>query len=973
MRPKRLPNRLEFGLVAFSILILFICLIYTFVLAFRTPVSGLLIDSDGLIRDLPNCWLFPDLCNTDPLPVSIDDLVVSLGDTTYERFGQDRRLVPFDGYLPGELVPLTISRNGNVQTISWLMPNTSRIALVNTLASLLTVLPFWIAGTVILLFMKPKDLDWLLLVLFNYLTALWIAFGINSGSHVAYSSLFLHALSWLLVPIYLHLHLQLPAPIFRKSYSYLLPTIYVASGSLAILELFQQLPGSAYVVAILVAALGSFGILVYRTFSESSAADRLATRLMATGVVLAFGPGILLWVVPIIFGFGSPRPLATIVALLAIPLLPLFYTYAIYKRRLGVLEYKIHRALALYTTFVFFITILTLAFVAGDQLIEGSSELLAFILIVVLAIALAILPLREAFLRRVNLLTYGMEYQQRDIFQLYASKIPAATNRESLFRLLSDEVAPTLRVRRSALFVLADGNRRPAPLDSFRSHETPSTAQNLQNLLKGAGRYRPPMKNNNAAESSEFDWVRLAVPLVARDTTIGVWLFGRRDPDDFYSQEDIELLSTLANQVAISIENLRLIEAVQWELVERQRTESALQSYADRLSLLHEIDQAILAANSPTEIAQVALDSVQRLLPCMWAGVALYDLDSGEAEWLAVQSVDESKIGLETRFPLEELGFIDGFRSSELRIVKDIQDVSRLSPFFRILVEEGAASFVSAPLAAFDNPTGSLNLAAESQDAFNGDHVEIVREVANSVAVALQSTQLVSAVRRHRRDLQQLSARLLSAQETERKRISYELHDEIGQVLTAITYNLAALQQELSEDASADMRERLADTKILAEQVMKQVRALSLELRPSMLHDLGLIPTLRWYINRYAKRLDLEVDFEVRDIDSRLPEELEIALYRVVQEAFTNVVRHAEANRVRLCLDRNGSKVRALIEDDGRGFYTDNAFSYDTAAAGTGLIGIRERVFTLGGDVFIRSVPGQGTRLSVEIPVLEVT
>jgi PAS domain S-box-containing protein len=245
-------------------------------------------------------------------------------------------------------------------------------------------------------------------------------------------------------------------------------------------------------------------------------------------------------------------------------------------------------------------------------------------------------------------------------------------------------------------------------------------------------------------------------------------------------------------------------------------------------------------------------------------------------------------------------------------------------------------------------------------------------EVKGFFALVTDITERVQAeeeVAKYQRDLQRLSAQLINTQEEERKRISQELHDEMGQALTAMSINLAAIEKELSPERSPTISERLAETSSLADRTLEQVRELSLDLRPSMLDDLGLVPTLRWYVNRYAKRLDIEVEFEVMGLEERLSAEMETVLYRAVQEALTNVARHAQASRVRIQLERKESTVAAFIEDNGQGFDREEVAGREASARGVGLLGMRERVASLGGRLHIQSRPGQGTRLSLEIPV----
>jgi two-component system sensor histidine kinase UhpB len=148
------------------------------------------------------------------------------------------------------------------------------------------------------------------------------------------------------------------------------------------------------------------------------------------------------------------------------------------------------------------------------------------------------------------------------------------------------------------------------------------------------------------------------------------------------------------------------------------------------------------------------------------------------------------------------------------------------------------------------------------------------------------------------------------------------------------------------------------------------VRELSHALRPTMLDELGLVPTLRWYVTRYAERLGIQVELEAVGLEERLPTEIETALYRIAQEALTNIAKHAQARHVQLRLSYQASQVTASIEDDGVGFDVQKKMTVDATGAGAGLFGMRERVTVFGGSLTIQSRPEQGTRLLIELPIL---
>ncbi len=214
-----------------------------------------------------------------------------------------------------------------------------------------------------------------------------------------------------------------------------------------------------------------------------------------------------------------------------------------------------------------------------------------------------------------------------------------------------------------------------------------------------------------------------------------------------------------------------------------------------------------------------------------------------------------------------------------------------------------------------------------------------------------------------------LFSRLIVAQEQERRRISLELHDEMGQALTAVDLNLAEIEKELPTNLTPTIREKLAEARSIADQASEQIRELSLYLRPSMLDDLGLVPTLRWHLNRYSKRMNVEVKLEMIDLDERLGADVETVLYRVVQEALNNVAKHAEAKTALVRLERKGEVIAIYINDDGKGFDVNETLVRGDPEGGIGLLGMQERVAILGGSFTVQSRKGHGTVILAEIPV----
>ena len=223
-----------------------------------------------------------------------------------------------------------------------------------------------------------------------------------------------------------------------------------------------------------------------------------------------------------------------------------------------------------------------------------------------------------------------------------------------------------------------------------------------------------------------------------------------------------------------------------------------------------------------------------------------------------------------------------------------------------------------------------------------------------------QARRRYQELARSRRDLEQLSARLVDAQETERRSLSRELHDEVGQSLGALLVDVGRLSNLIPLD-SAPMQEQLGRIKTVAENAVGNVRNMALLLRPSMLDDLGLVPALEWQGREVSRRTEMEVDVQAQSVSEDLPDEYKICVYRVVQEALNNAARHASARTASVRVVQDSQKIQVSIVDHGRGFDPRRV-------RGLGLVGMEERVKRLGGSLTIESRRGQGTTVKAELP-----
>ena len=278
----------------------------------------------------------------------------------------------------------------------------------------------------------------------------------------------------------------------------------------------------------------------------------------------------------------------------------------------------------------------------------------------------------------------------------------------------------------------------------------------------------------------------------------------------------------------------------------------------------------------------------------------------------------------------------------------------------------------SATLATSGGPRGVIEVVylaerpPEGEGPFLPEERNLINSLADSVASYLDRKRAEAALRGAHERLQALFQQLMHVQEQERRQLARDLHDEIGQALTAVKMNLQTLQRGGGAAASASP---LEDSLAIIDGIMQHVRDLSLDLRPSLLDDLGLVSAVRWYVSRQAERARWTADVAAEESLSRLPPDLAIACYRVVQEAVTNAMRHARATHISVSLRRQDTDLEIRIRDNGVGFDVAGVHTRVAQGQSLGLLGMEERVRLLEGRLVIDSQPGGGTEVRVRIPL----
>jgi two-component system, NarL family, sensor histidine kinase DevS len=438
----------------------------------------------------------------------------------------------------------------------------------------------------------------------------------------------------------------------------------------------------------------------------------------------------------------------------------------------------------------------------------------------------------------------------------------------------------------------------------------------------GFPRNHPPMKSF------------LGVPILQRGVAYGNLYLTEKDGGGPFTDEDVELTQLLAAQAAVAIENARLYEsATRW---------------LRQLETLNEIGSALA---SEVELAPLLELVARRLRELLDARIVLIALPGTGNELVVAAADGEGTYGLRgMNLDLDhsKMGrVLERGRSERVDSVLEDPEVDQQAA--RRL---GVHSGVYVPLVVGGRAIGVVvaHDRVGADPRFTDDDVRLAEALAARAAVAVDLSDRVSrdAVRR-----------VVEAQELERKRLARELHDETGQALTSILLGLKPLE----EATSGEVRDAVASVRELVVSTLQDVRRLAVELRPSALDDLGLVPA----IDRLARSFGeggIQVDVEAHIGDQRLPEAVEITLFRIVQEALANVAKHSEASRLSITLTRKNGTVVAIIEDDGKGFDPGQAGS-----DGLGLVGMKERLALVGGKLRVEAAPGTGTTIAAEVPV----
>lgn len=408
--------------------------------------------------------------------------------------------------------------------------------------------------------------------------------------------------------------------------------------------------------------------------------------------------------------------------------------------------------------------------------------------------------------------------------------------------------------------------------------------------------------------------------------------------------------------------NLASVISVMRDITERKRVEEDLKRRNHQLAVLNVVTEAVNRSLALSDILATLKHLFVEQMQIVAGAIYLYHEEDDHLALATAWGVPPAMEDALHRFPVTT--------AHNQRVVWEqlpifFPELPTWAPLLRGVLHHNridSCSYLSTPLMSQDEVQGVVDLFGLSSTTANTDQVPFFVMLGQQVGSAIQKARLFEQVMTGRERLQMLSRRLVEVQEIERRSIARELHDEVGQILTGLSLLLEMIVR-LPEEHIAS---RLDQARDMVNDLMQRVREMSLQLRPPMLDDLGLLAALLWHFERYRAQTGIQVIFKHAGIERRFTPDIEIAVYRMIQEALTNVARYAAVDNVVVRLWAQHATLGVQIEDQGRGFDPEAALAKHTSS---GLSGMRERLLLLGGELSIESAPDQGCHLSVELPL----
>lgn len=551
-------------------LVLLVLMLYTYARFFLVPYLGFQYFGSGEIRAL----FTPEAMQQ----LQLGDRILEANGISHAAYTGDINLRWFAGVSEGDMLRLLVEREGAPQSVEIAAPGFNLPEFISRLFNTWWLsYAFWVAGTIAFFHLHPRDVRRKLLIAFNYLTAIWFIAGTLSVQGVLSAGVVMRAVIWLCLPVYLHLHWSFPKEFGRMPLLAGLALYALGIGGAVLTVTTTLLPSESYALVFLVTVAGSLVMLVVRYFL--SPAQRREVGLLLFAVVVSLVPSVLLALA------GRILPNLSAGVVISQIVLPGAYLYVVYRRQLGGLELRANRLISFYLFFVLLFSVSLVLVPLLSPYLQSPEQVAGSILITGLLVSLFNIYAFERFQRFIERRLLNIPMPPERLQHSFAGRLSTSFTKEHLAQTLQQEVLPSMLIRESALLHL--GARMPDDRTIYVQGVSPNqlpAEDALPSLLK--------------ADANTFlseGWVQLAIPMHVANRPVGLWLLGRKDPDDYYSYAERQLLQSLADQMAIALmniqqaDNLRALHQRSIDNVEARRAFMARELHDDVLPRINEV------------------------------------------------------------------------------------------------------------------------------------------------------------------------------------------------------------------------------------------------------------------------------------------------------------------------------------------------------------------------------------------------
>ncbi len=469
--------------------------------------------------------------------------------------------------------------------------------------------------------------------------------------------------------------------------------------------------------------------------------------------------------------------------------------------------------------------------------------------------------------------------------------------------------------------------------------------------------------NGNASLGDHFMNIRL-IPITGDDKVMRLIVIGQDITEQRRAEEQVrELAGQLERKVRERTEEL---EKLNQKLTQDRQHAELLANLSQRLIEEAQDYQGLLKYITQ-ELSELIGDA------CL---IALFTSDRAFIEILAFTDRDPDGLDLKPEqlihqtVPVDTSPIFSSILNGKRYSAKEISPESRADIFPSLLKvnfgERNLSDLEVYPLQTSDQPLGVLAIVRKHGQPYSDDEISFIGNLISPISLTIQNARLVEKLTESQTQLRGLSQQLVQVQENQYSHLAKELHDRIGQDMTAININLNIIRETMPKTMPENITSRLDDIETLVQESVQRMRSIMADFRPPMLDAYGLIAALNWYGEQFSRRANISVNINDRYFkEIRLPGEIEIALFRIVQEALTNVAKHAQASKVDIELLENNDSILMTITDNGVGFATQ--MQGISSEGHWGLTNMRERARAINGQFLLRSVPGQGTQILVKV------